>query len=148
MHPRLNLPSYSFKIKELNQRTQIFDSIRKKYVALTPEEWVRQNFIQYLIHEKEFPTSLIAIEIGSKYNLLKQRSDVVIYSKTGDPLLLIECKAPEVNITEEVFYQIARYNKAFRVKYLIVTNGMVHYFSMIDKNDFRFLDDIPSYRYL
>jgi hypothetical protein len=145
--PKLNLPIYSFKFKELDQRTQIFDAIRKKYIALTPEEWVRQNFIQYLINEKQFPASLIAIEMGLKYNQMQRRGDVVIYDKTGKPVVIVECKAPSVKITQDVFDQIARYNMVLRVKYLIVTSGLNHYCCSMDYEDlsYSFMQEIPTY---
>src|ERR1039457_6927984 len=123
----LSLPPYQFKLKEAGLRTQIFDVIRKKYVVLTPEEWVRQNFLQYLIQEKKFPALLISVEAGLKYNQLQKRMDVLVYDKHGNPYLMVECKAPEVKITQDVFDQIARYNLVFKVKYLVVTNGMHHF---------------------
>ena len=143
----LNLPEYQFRLQEENGQVRIFDPHRKKYVVLTPEEWVRQNFIQYLISEKKFPSSLIAVEVGLKYNTLQKRADILIYDKTGDPILMVECKAPEVKITEEVFRQIAVYNMSFKVKYLVVTNGMDHYCCSMDyeANSFQFIKTIPSF---
>lgn len=145
---QLNLPTYSFKIKSAGERKQIFDEIRKKYVALTPEEWVRQNFIRYLIYEKQFPASLIAIEMALKYNRMKKRGDVVIYNKSGEPVVIVECKAPDVKITQDAFDQIARYNMALKVKYLIVTNGLIHYCCLMDyeKKSYAFLEEIPLYK--
>jgi len=142
----LNLPQYSIKIKEEGGTTYIFDSIRKKYLVLQPEEWVRQNFIQFLIHEKNYPNSLIEIEKGLKLNELQKRADIVIH-KDAKPMVLIECKAPNVKINQEVFEQIARYNTSFRVPYLIVTNGMSHYCAKInfEENSFEFLKDVPYY---
>src|ERR1035437_1139348 len=128
----LNLPAYQFKLKQLGDRTQIFDKIRKKYVALTPEEWVRQNFLQYLIQEKKFPALLISVEAGLKYNQLQKRMDVLVYDKQGSPYLMVECKAPEVKITQVVFDQIARHNMVFKVKYLVVTNGLNHFCCLMD----------------
>ena len=148
--PQLNLPSYSPKLRSSEQRTQIFDSVRKKYVALTPEEWVRQHFIHYLITEKQFPASLMAIETGLKYNRLQKRSDVVVYNNLGKPFLIVECKAPEVKITQETFDQITRYNYSLRVKYLVVTNGMNHFCCEMDyeKRSYSFLKEIPEYKIL
>lgn len=145
---QLNLPTYSFKIKSASERKQIFDEIRKKYVALTPEEWVRQNFIRYLIHEKQFPASLIAIEMTLQYNRMKKRGDVVVYDRSGKPVVIVECKAPDVKITQNAFDQIARYNMALMVKYLVVTNGMIHYCCSMDyeKKSFEFLEEIPLYK--
>lgn len=143
----LNLPSYQFKLKQQGQRTQIFDAIRKKYVVLTPEEWVRQNFLQYLIQDKKFPASLIAVEAGLKYNQLQKRMDVLVYDKQGSPHLMVECKAPEVKITQDVFDQIARYNMVFKVKYLVVTNGLHHFCCLMDytKESYVYLEQIPVF---
>lgn len=143
----LNLPSYQFKLKREGLRIHIFDAIRKKYVTLTPEEWVRQNFLQYLIREKKFPAPLIAVEAGLKYNQLRKRMDVLVYNKQGIPYLMVECKAPEVRITQDVFDQIARYNMVFKVKYLVVTNGIDHYCCRIDytQNTFQYLEQIPVF---
>ena len=136
----LNLPKYPIKIKEEKGERYIFDTIRKKYLKLQPEEWVRQNFIQYLIQEKSYPASLIEIEKGLKVNTLQKRADVVINSPLGKPLVLIECKAPKVKITQETFEQVARYNTVFKVPYLIVTNGLTHYCCAINfkNNSFDF----------
>lgn len=143
----LNLPPYQFKIKQQGLRTQIFDSIRKKYVVLTPEEWVRQNFLQFLIREKNYPASLIAVEAGLKYNQLQKRMDVLVYNKQGTPHLMVECKAPEVKINQDVFDQIARYNMVFKVKYLVVTNGMHHFCCLMDytNNSYQYLEQIPVF---
>ncbi len=143
----LNLPSYQFKIKESDGRVQIFDAIRKKYLVLTPEEWVRQNFLQFLIQEKKIPASLIAIEAGLKYNQLQKRTDVLVYDKLGSPYLMVECKAPEVKISQDTFDQIARYNMAFKVRYLVVTNGLQHFCCHMDyeENTYQFLEQIPIF---
>lgn len=143
----LNLPAYSFKLKESSGKVQILDELRKKYVVLTPEEWVRQHIVQYLIQEKKYPASLIAIEIGLKYNQLQKRADVLVYDRQGAPFLLVECKAPEVKITQDVFHQIAVYNMTFKVKYLLVTNGMDHFICEIDytNNSYQFLKEIPVF---
>jgi hypothetical protein len=142
----LNLPQYPIKIKEEGGVKYIFDAIRKKYLVLQPEEWVRQNFIQFLIHEKKYPASLIEIEKGLKLNELKKRVDVLIH-KDSKPIVLIECKASNVKINQEVFEQIARYNNVFKVPYLLVTNGLEHYCAKIDveRSSFEFLEDIPNY---
>ncbi|MBK7182951.1 MAG: type I restriction enzyme HsdR N-terminal domain-containing protein [Bacteroidetes bacterium] len=144
----LNLPSYSFKLKQDKDKTYVFDAIRKKYVLLTPEEWVRQHIIQFVIQEKKYPASLVAVEIGLKYNQLQKRADVLVYNTSGKPLLLIECKAPEVKITQEVFHQIALYNMTYKVAYLLVTNGLEHYCCVMDytNNTYQFLQDIPEYK--
>jgi hypothetical protein len=143
----LNLPPYEVKLKQVGERAQIFDIIRKKYVVLTPEEWVRQHFINYLIVEKNFIASLMAIEMGLTYNQLKKRADVLVYDKEGKPFLMVECKAPEVKITQDAFDQIARYNMVFKVKYLVVTNGLNHFCCLMDytTNTYQYLADIPVY---
>jgi len=143
---QLNLPTYSFKIKTENNKEFIFDNIRKRFVSLTPEEWVRQNFIQYLIKEKKYSASLIAVEVQLKYNLQDKRGDILIYNKLGKPFVIVECKAPEIKITEKVFEQIARYNMNLKVEYLIVTNGLQHYYCEMDykNNSYKFLEEIPK----
>ena len=143
---RLNLPVYEFKIKS----ETIYDSVRKKWVALTPEEWVRQNFISYLIFEKKYPRSLIRHEETiQSFNKIK-RCDAVIYSSEIEPLLILECKAPYVKINEKTFSQIAIYNAALKAPFLMVTNGLDHYCCKINFNDksFSFLGEIPEYSQL
>ncbi len=144
---RLNLPEYEFKLRKNGINNEIFDAFRKKYVVLTPEEWVRQNILQFLIRERNFPSSLIAVEIGLKYNQMQKRADILAYDKQGQPYLLVECKAPEVKITQETFHQIARYNMTFKVKYLVVTNGINHFCCLMDynKNTFAYLETIPLF---
>ncbi|PXX99012.1 restriction endonuclease subunit R [Marinifilum breve] len=144
----LNLPTYSFKIKSDLQRKLIFDSIRKKYVVLTPEEWVRQNFIRFLVEEKDYPASLIAVEKKVDVNLLPQRSDIVLYNSNANPIMIVECKASKIKITQDVFNQIARYNMKLRVPFLVVTNGLRHFCCYMDyeKKSFKFLGDIPNYQ--
>ncbi len=147
---QLNLPQYSFKTTIREQRKYIFDTIRKKYVLLTPEEWVRQNFIRYLTEEKNYPGGLISIEKEFKLNKLSKRYDAIVYDKKGFPLLLIECKAPSVEISQQVFDQIARYNIEFKVSYLLVTNGLRHILCRIDYHSltYDFLKEIPEYAQL
>ena len=144
---KLNLPTYSFNIKLIEQRKYIFDFIRRKFVILTPEEWVRQNFLRYLVDEKKYPAPLIAVEMEFKLNNLSKRSDAVVYNKLGNPILIIECKASSVKIDQKVFDQIARYNMKLNVEYLIVTNGLQHYCCKIDyKNqEYYFLKEVPGF---
>jgi len=144
---KLNLPNYSFKIKSEPQRKVIFDGIRRKYVKLTPEEWVRQNFVQYLIQEKKCPQGLVAIEMSMNINGLARRSDVVVFNRQGKPQMIVECKASHIKITQDVFDQIARYNMKLRVEYLVVTNGVKHYCCKMNYQDqnYAFLQDIPNY---
>lgn len=144
---QLNLPSYNFKLKNNEKHTLIFDELRKKYVVLTPEEWVRQHFIQYLIHQKGYPVSLIAVEKQLIINNLKKRTDILIFSCTGLPNIIVECKAPHVKITQDTFDQIARYNLKLNANYLIVTNGLHHYYCKLnlEKEIYVFLEDIPNF---
>ncbi len=144
----LNFPKYEFKFRKKDDKLLIFDEVRKKYLVLTPEEWVRQNLIQFLIHEKQVPMGLIAIEKGLKVNTLTKRTDILVYRKDGQPGLLVECKAPTVKITQDVFEQIARYNMSLNVPLLIVSNGIRHYCCKIDfeKGMFSFMKEIPNYK--
>lgn len=144
---RLNLPTYSFNIKLIEQRKYIFDFIRKKFVILTPEEWVRQNFLRFLVEEKKYPASLIAVEMEFKLNNLSKRSDAVVYDKQTKPFLIAEFKAPDVKIDQKVFDQIARYNMKLNVDILIVSNGLQHFCCKIDheNNNYIFLKDIPVF---
>jgi hypothetical protein len=143
----LNLPNYQFRIKSNENKLFIFDFIRKKEVVLTPEEWVRQHFLMYLVTEKKYPASLIAVEKKLTLNTLTKRTDIVVYNSNAKPSIIVECKAPNVSITEEVFDQIARYNLKLNAQYLIVTNGLQHFFCQIDtKNEtYLFLEDIPNW---
>ena len=122
--PSLNLPAVSLKYKTENNKRLVFDTVRKKYVALTPEEGVRQHFVHYLMNQLDYPVGLIAIETVVKINTLNQRADVVVYNRKGKPVMIIECKAPKVKIDNSVFEQAARYNLNLGVDYLLVTNGI------------------------
>ena len=143
---RLNLPTYSFKLKSEEGRKLIFDEIRKKYVILTPEEWVRQHFIQYLVRMKSYPAALIEIERQFTYNRLTKRADILVNDRNAKPVLLVECKAPDVKINQETFTQAALYNLKFNLKYLVLTNGLDHFCCKFEGSGrYRFLDDIPGY---
>lgn len=143
----LNLPQYSFRIKDKLDKKLIFDGFRRRWVALTPEEWVRQNFARYLTEEKHYPASLVAIERSLRMNRRDFRTDIVLFSKSGNPLIVVECKAPEVKMSQQVFDQIARYNLDLRVSYLIVTNGLTHYCCRFNQEQlsYTFLPEIPDY---
>lgn len=143
---QLNLSIYKHRIITENNKSKIFDIVRKKFVALTQEEWVRQNFIHFLIQEKKYPLSLIAVEMKIAYNKLVKRCDIVIYTNDGKPLMIVECKSTEVDITQGVFDQAMRYNMPLRVKYIAMTNGVEHYCCEIDyeKNKVVILDEFPS----
>ena len=144
----LNLPTYPFKIKSSENKQLIFDIVRKKYVLLTPEEWVRQHFIWFLVEEKKYPTSLTSVEKKLTINNLTKRTDIVVFKNDGSPFLLVECKAPTVKITQETFDQIARYNLNLNANYLIVTNGLEHFFCELDftNKKYIFLITIPNYQ--
>ncbi len=144
---QLNLPTYQFKLKEQAGKKYIFDEIRKKYLVLNPEEWVRQNFVRYLVTEKKYPKSLINIEKAMKLNNMVKRADIVCFDNFGRPNLIVECKAPSVKINQSVFNQIARYNMVLKVKYLVVTNGLQHYSCLINhaNKSYSFLEEIPAY---
>lgn len=145
---KLNLPNYTFKLKSNENKTLIFDKWRKKYLVLTPEEWVRQHFVQFLIDEKKYPVSLIALEKQLTINNLKKRTDIVIFSSDGTPNIIVECKAPKIKMAQDTFDQIARYNLKLNANYLVVTNGLQHYFCKLDKENetYIFLEDIPDYK--
>ncbi|MEI6695585.1 MAG: type I restriction enzyme HsdR N-terminal domain-containing protein [Bacteroidota bacterium] len=147
---QLGFPTFAYKIRNGLKTEEIFDVIRRKYVTLTEEEWVRQHCIAYLINEKKCPVSLMAVEKGLSVNGLRKRTDILIFTKDGIPKLIVECKAPSVNITNEVFDQIARYNMTLKVNYLMVTNGIQHYCCWIDHENatYQFLDEIPEYEEL
>jgi len=147
---KLNFPQYDFSFKEENKKTKIFDEIRRKFLVLTPEEWVRQHLVKFLIQEKSFPKNLIAIEKGLSLNGLKKRTDILVYSKDGVPILMVECKAPGIEITQSVFDQIGRYNITFKLPYLIVSNGLEHFCAHVNHSEknFTFLKDIPDYENL
>jgi hypothetical protein len=144
----LNFPSYSFRLKNSENKVSIFDDIRKKFIVLTPEEWVRQHVIQYLIQEKKYPKSYLSVEKLIKVNNINKRYDIVVYHPNGELFLLIECKAPEVRINQDTFDQIARYNLKLNAKYLMVTNGLNHYFCLIDfeKEAYVFLSELPDFK--
>jgi hypothetical protein len=143
----LNLPGYEFEFKKIKEQLYIRDIIRKKYLLLTPEEWVRQHITAYLVNEMHFPAALFSVESGIKVNTLQRRYDALVYSRTGNPFVLIECKAPEVSINKKVFDQIIAYNIHVNAPYLLVTNGLSHYFLRKDQQSAKFVFEkaIPSF---
>ena len=147
MLPALNFPTFEVRTKAESKRMLIFDSIRKKYVALTPEEWVRQHLIHYLVEDKGYPAMLISVEMSLKYVRMDKRSDVLVNDRNGQPLMLVECKAPEVTISQKVFEQIAVYNLTIKAPCLMITNGLLHYCltAATDSSPACFLDEIPEY---
>ncbi|KIA99439.1 MULTISPECIES: type I restriction enzyme HsdR N-terminal domain-containing protein [unclassified Flavobacterium] len=147
---KLNFPSYIFRFKNSENKVSIFDEIRKKFIILTPEEWVRQHVVQFLMVEKKYPKSLINVEKVLKVNGLRKRYDIVVYNPDGTIYILVECKAPEVKISQATFDQIARYNMTMNAQFLTVTNGLSHYFCQMDfeNEKYEFLRELPNYNSL
>ena len=147
---RLNLPPFEIKLRGTKAQPQIFDILRKKYIALTPEEWVRQHFVHFLVEHKGYPAALMANEIQLKVGEKTLRADSVLYSRELKPRMIIEYKAPHIPITQKVFDQISIYNMLLHVDYLVVSNGLQHYICKMDYNDkkYLFLEDIPNYEEL
>ncbi len=144
---KLNFTTYSFRFKNSENKVAIFDEIRKKFIVLTPEEWVRQHVVQFLLQEKKYPKSYINVEKLVKVNNLNKRYDIVVYNPDGSVFLLIECKAPDVKILQQTFDQIARYNLVLNANYLMVTNGLNHYFCQMDfeNEKYVFLEELPDF---
>jgi len=145
--PKLNLPLFQIKIRREESGVNVFDVVRKKYVRLTPEEWVRQNFLHYLIDDLNYPRSLLRVEFEVKYNRMKKRPDIVALDNQGDPLLLIECKSAKIKITQSTIEQATLYNQVLRAKYVVITNGLQHfcYEQNFELRASRFLHEIPKY---
>lgn len=143
----LNLPPYPCKLKQEKDKILIFDELRRRYVTLTPEEWVRQHFVAFLANEKGFPRGLMGNEISLTLNKCSRRCDTVVYDRNGRPLCIVEYKAPHIEITQKTFDQIVRYNQVLQVNYLLVSNGLTHYCCRIDyaTGSYAFLPDIPVY---
>jgi len=141
------VPTYEFRIDEREDGRVIYDPIRQTYVRLTPEEWVRQHFVQYLIQEQGVPAGLVSVEAGFRYQNQPRRADVIAHDRQGEPLLLVECKAPRVTIGQDAFDQGAQYNLVLGAPFLVVTNGQTHYACAIDfeTQHYQFLDDLPHY---
>lgn len=144
---KLNFPDYKFNIQTFDENIKIFDDFRKKFVVLTPEEWVRQNTAKFLTSELGYPKGLIAIEYNLRINNLKKRADIVIYDHQKHPFLLVECKAPAIKINQETFDQASNYNMQLKVPYLLITNGLKHFCCKVDykKNKYQFLNKVPYY---
>ena len=144
----LSFPNYEFRLKEINQKRFIFDEIRKKYIELTPEEWVRQNCVKFLINDRKFKRNLISIEKRIKLNNTVKRFDILVHDNYGNCKLLVECKAPNVKINQDSFDQILRYNQVINAKFLMITNGIINYYCKINKlqNKIEFLKNIPVYK--
>jgi hypothetical protein len=144
---KLNFPDCNFRYRNSENKTAVFDAIRKKFVILTPEEWVRQHVVQFLLKEKNYPKSLVNVEKILKINGLTKRYDVVVFNNDGSILVLVECKAPEIKISQNTFDQIARYNMTINAQFLMVTNGLNHYFCQMDyvNEKYEFLNELPGY---
>lgn len=145
----LNFTQFSFRFKNSENKVSIFDPIRKKFVILQPEEWVRQHCLQVLMQEKKYPISLINVEKELRVNDLKKRYDIVVYNPDGSIHIIVECKAPNIPINQRTFDQIAQYNLTLNASYLMVTNGLNHYYCQMDleAERYNFLQDIPEYSY-
>lgn len=143
----LNLPSFDIRLQRDDEGVKIFDRLRKKFIILTPEEWVRQHFVNYLINHKGFPESLMANEIGITLNGTRRRCDTVVFDKHGSPMVIVEYKASSIVISQSTFDQIVRYNMVLHTRYLIVSNGMNHYCCRIDYDNmsYDFLKEVPDY---
>ncbi|CAN5325299.1 type I restriction enzyme HsdR N-terminal domain-containing protein [soil metagenome] len=143
----LNLPAYDFKVKKSEGKVWIFDIMRKKFVVLTPEEWVRQHFVSFLIQEHHYPKALFKIEGGLTYNKLQKRSDILIYNREGKAWMLVECKSPTIKLSQRAFNQVAIYNMTIGAKYLAVTNGMVHFCceAPMPGQAGKFLEEFPEF---
>ena len=147
---RLNLPTYEIKIAQRGNKQLIFDFLRRKYVALTPEEWVRQHFVHYLIEHKGYPAGLIGNEIELNVGEKRLRCDTILYNKVAQPQMIIEYKAPQIKLQQKTFDQISAYNLLLKVDYLIVSNGMQHICCRMDYENQKYccLEDIPNYQEL
>lgn len=145
--PALNFPAYQFRFSTLGDQQAIYDTLRKKFVLLTPEEWVRQHMVRYLVEQKRVPPSLITVEKVFRIFKLKRRFDIAVYASSGQPLLLVECKAPGVTLNQDTFDQVSRYNLALHARYLVITNGLSHHCCRLDyeTQSWEFLKEIPSY---
>jgi len=146
----INLPPYKIKLREYNGKRQIFDVLRRRYVALTPEEWVRQHFVHYLMEHKGYPKGLLSNEVELAVGEKKLRCDTLLYNKVLQPQMIVEYKSPEIELTQHVFNQITAYNLLLHVDYLVVSNGLRHYCCRMDyeRQTYTFLQDIPAYEEL
>lgn len=147
---KLNLPGYHFRTLQMHQKELIFDEFRRRWVTLTPEEWVRQNFLKFLMEDKGFPKTLMTVEKVVDINGLQQRFDLLVYNRKGNPLMVAEFKAPDISINQAVFDQAIRYNSSLKAPYILVSNGMVHFVCQIDFKGGRaeYLKEIPEFNSL
>ena len=147
---KLNLPDFNITLKSEAGKNFVFDVLRRKYVLLTPEEWVRQHFVHLLITHYQYPKSLIKLESGLKYNKLKKRSDIIVFDRNGKIFLVVECKSADVAISQKVFDQVTMYNDTLKGQYVVVTNGLKHYCCSINHQEkkFEFQKDLPPFKNL
>ena len=148
MNKKLSFPSFEFRIEKINDKLMIFDVLRKKSVRLMPEEWVRQHLIRYLIEYRQYPKSMIRVELGLKYDKLLKRSDILVFGQDGNPWMVIECKSPDSKLDDKVIHQVAAYSRSLQVKFIGISNGLKHYCWEIDqdKQSTRSLGDFPEYK--
>ncbi len=142
---QLNLPPFEYKVTKIGEKPHIFDIIRRKYLLITPEEWVRQHVLHWLINQHRYPKSLIRTESGLHYNQLAKRSDILVYDREGKTFLLVECKASHIQLTEAVLEQAIRYNAILQAPYLLISNGLEHFLYKIHQGEAVLLDEIPLY---
>ena len=147
MNKHLNFPSFEFRIERIGGKLMIFDVLRKKMVVLTPEEWVRQHVLRYMIDIRKYPRSMIRVETGLRYNTLLKRTDILVYDQEGNPFLVIECKSPDSKLDDKVLHQVAAYSRSLGVRYIGISNGMKHYFWSVDQEgrETSPLNDFPEY---
>jgi hypothetical protein len=144
----LNLPAYAFQTRQEGDHHEILDEIRRKWLVLTPEEWVRQHVLMYLVHDRGYPASLMEVEKGLQVGKTAKRADIVISSTQGKPIMIVECKAPEIKLNQEVMDQAGRYNITLKVPFLLISNGLQHFCCALQKGTWSFLDEIPTWNVL
>ena len=147
-YPPLHLPAYNAKVRSIDEQIQIFDAFRKKYLVLTPEEWVRQHFAHYMVNSLGYPASRLQLEFQIKYNGKVKRPDIAVLSDRGDCEIIVECKAPEIVLNEDVFLQVSTYYSVLRPRFVVMTNGLQHVVVAIQRNDpkFVYIENLPPYR--
>lgn len=145
--PSLNLPAVELVVGSDEGGSTVFDPVRRRHVRLSPEEWVRQHFLQYLIQQCAYPPALIAVEMGFRFQKMPRRADIVAHDRRGVPFLMVECKAPDVNVGQSTFDQVSRYNRVVSARYLVATNGRLHYCWQIDPSTgaYEFLNGVPPF---
>lgn len=147
-YPPLNLPAYDAKVRSIDEQIQIYDAFRKKYFVLTPEEWVRQHFAHYLVDELHYPASRLQLEFQIKYHTKVKRPDIAVLSDDGRTEIIVECKAPDIVLNEDVFLQVSTYHSVLRPRFIVMTNGLQHVVASIQRNasNFVYIESLPPYR--